>query len=181
MVDIVMCTPRVSWKVVAAAASIAVCGFVFAVVVWPFVTTAPSEARRRRWEMDYASILPRGYTDFRAHFQSDDVGVRVFSVRLHRQDSPGHFFESASRALDQFSVLEHSPGRMVLRRSVTYSDPGGFDEFRFEWRGGSRRVYVLFANLDSEMDIHAALVRQFEQIIQSVEVAEIRKPRSAER
>jgi hypothetical protein len=66
----------------------------------------------------------------------------------------------------QFSVYEQKPGEVALRRPVTYSDPAGFDEFRFMCRDRNSRIYGMFANLDSEMEVHRSLVEKLAEIAQ---------------
>jgi hypothetical protein len=52
------------------------------------------------------------------------------------------------------------------RLPVTYSDPAGFDEFRFIFHEENGRIYGMFANLDSEMEVHRPLVQRLHEVAQ---------------
>ena len=47
---------------------------------------------------------------------------------------------------------------------MTYSDPNGFEEYRFVCVPAAHRVYAMFADLDSEMVVHPGLVERLHQI-----------------
>jgi hypothetical protein len=53
--------------------------------------------------------------------------------------------------LVDFTVHSRSGTLLVLRRSVTYSRPDGYNEWRFIFDDESSLVTVLYANLDSEL------------------------------
>jgi hypothetical protein len=136
-------------------------------LVFPILTTVPSERARRVWEKDYASMLPPGYTDFRAHRQSQDVGVRLFSFRCPEKMSGEQVLTYLTQHMAGFQTVEQTATGVALRRPATYSDQRGFDEFRFVYRPGSYRVFGFYANLDSELDVHGELVKELEQLARS--------------
>jgi hypothetical protein len=90
--------------------------------------------------------------------------------------------ESAATCPDNVSGLEvlnhlvqHLPGfepyevradRVALKRPSTHFDPEGFDEFRFIYRAQDHRMFGLFADLDTEWEVHSDLIKQFEAIAQ---------------
>ena len=142
------------------------CLVFFAWCVAPIVSTLPSQTAVRRWEEDYSSLLPPGYTDFRGHWQSHDVGVRIFSFRCPDGWDGERALRHLAEVITQFKVYEQKPGEVALRRRVTYSDPAGFEEFRFIHHAGNSRMYGMHANLDSEMEVHRSLVEELHQIAQ---------------
>jgi hypothetical protein len=147
---------------------VAVIGCLIAVIfiISPILTTRPSKATVRHSEEDYSSLLPPGYTDFRGHWQSQDVGVRIFSFQCPEGRRGDESLRHLTEHIAQFRIYEEKPGEVALRRSVTYSDPAGFDEFRFIYQKENNRIYGMFANLDSEMNVHGALVEQLHEIAQ---------------
>jgi hypothetical protein len=145
------------------------CVIVLAWSVAPLLSTRPSKAAVRRWEEDYSSLLPPGYTDFRGHWQSQDVGVRIFSFRCPDGWDGERVLRHLAGRLTRFKIYEQRPGEVALRRPVTYSGPAGFDEFRFVNQGENGRIYGMFANLDSEMDVHRAVVQQLYEIAQKAQ------------
>src|SRR4051794_26749630 len=66
--------------------------------------------------------------------------------------------------LEAYRVHQRVLGEIALRRGVTYSDPNGFDEYRFVCVPAAHRVYAMFANLDSEMVVHPGLVERLHKI-----------------
>jgi hypothetical protein len=142
------------------------CVIVFAWCVAPIFSTQPSKTTVRRWEEDYSSLLPLGYTDFRGHWQSHDIGVRIFSFRCPDGWDGERALQHLAEHINQFKIYEHKPGEVALRRPARYSNLAGFDEFRFIYQEGNGRIYGMFANLDSEMDAHRALVGQLREITQ---------------
>jgi hypothetical protein len=133
-------------------------------IAWPIITTRPSQAAARRWETDYSSFLPPGYTDFRAHWQSQDVGVRIFSFRC-----PGGWGGDLSLRylrshIAEFTMHKEMHDELALRRPVSYSDPAGFDEYWFIYESENDRIFGMFANLDDETDVHEALIKKLREI-----------------
>jgi hypothetical protein len=120
----------------------------------------------RRWEEDYSSLLPPGHTDFRGHLQSYDIGVRIVSFRCPDGWDGERALRHLTGHINQFTIYEQKPGEAALRRPVTYSDPAGFDEFRFIYYEETGRIYGMFANLDSEMEVHRSLVQRLREIAQ---------------
>jgi hypothetical protein len=128
------------------------------IAITPILTTNPNERARRHWEKDYALLLPRNYSDFQAHWQSQDVGVRIFSFRCPENMTGDEVLRRLAERLPEFKTADQQmDNEVALRRPVSYSGPGGFDEYRFIYRRKEHRVYGMFANLDSESTIHAEL------------------------
>lgn len=133
----------------------------------PIFSTRPSSESARHWEEDYSLLLPPGYSDFRGHWQSQDVGVRIFSFRCPDGWGRDRSFRYLTERITPFKVYEEKLDEIALRRPVKYSDPGGFDEYRFVYEVENDRICGMFANLDSEMDVHGALVKQLREIAQA--------------
>lgn len=137
----------------------------------PIFTTRPSRETVRHWEEDYSSFLPPGYTDFRGHWQSQDVGVRIFSFRCPHGWGGDRSLRYLKSHIAAFKPYEEEHDEVALRCPVDYSDPAGFDEYRFIYQKENDKIFGMFANLDSEMDVHGALVKQLR------EIAHAEKPR----
>ena len=135
-------------------------------IAWPIITTQPSMAAARHWEEDYSTFLPPGYTDFSGHWQSQDVGVRIFSFRCPRGWGGDRSLRYLRSHIAGFTMHEKTDDELALslRHPVNYSDPAGFDEYRFIYERDSDKVFGMFANLDDEMDVHEALVKKLREI-----------------
>ncbi len=138
-------------------------------MIAPIFSSHPSSSAVRHWEANYSSLLPPGYSDFRGHWQNHDIGVQIFSFRLPDGAECELVLDGLVTRLSDYRVHRRVPGEVALRRSVTYSNPDGFDEYRFLCEPSSGRVYAMFANLDSEMDAHLRLVEQLHAIARGQE------------
>jgi hypothetical protein len=136
-------------------------------LVGPLFSTRPSQSTVRQWEATYSSVLPPGYSDFRGHWQSQDIGVHIFSFRCPEGLDCDGVLGGMEVRLRAYRVHQRVPGEIALRRSVSYSDPNGFDEFRFVCAPATHRVYAMFANLDSEMQVHQELVERLHKIAEA--------------
>lgn len=128
-------------------------------VFWIFDPTYPSESIAREWEKNYRNEITNEVTDFEGHWLDSDIAAYIYSYK----QSSGSIAEHQARlikALKDFRVIERDENVLVLRRSVTYSQPDGFDEWRFLFDQDTKLVTVLFANLDSELWAHADLVKR---------------------
>jgi hypothetical protein len=134
------------------------------IAVVPIITTVPSERARQRWEKDYSSLLPRNYSDFQAHWQSQDVGVRIFSFKCPLDLTGDQVLQQLVDRLPAFETVGRAVNEVVVRRPITYSGEPGFDEYRFVYRPKRHRVYGLFANLDSETAAHGELLRKLRDV-----------------
>lgn len=151
-------------KRMAEAASVVGCVVALLLLIAPVFSTRPSRSAVRHWEANYSPVLPHGYSDFRGHWQSQDVGVHIFSFRYPEGLDCEEVLDGVKSRLGAYRVHRRVPGEIALRRSVTYSDPNGFDEFRFVCVPAAHRVYAMFANLDSEMEVHPELVEHLHKI-----------------
>jgi hypothetical protein len=130
----------------------------------PILSTKPSGRAADRWEKLYSSILPAGYSEFRARWQSQDVGVHIFSFRCPAATQRDQVFDHIVARLPGFRVSDKQTNEVALRRPATYSDPGGFDEFRIIYVPDAREFVAMYANLDSEFDVHDKLVAKMHDI-----------------
>ncbi len=133
-------------------------------MILPILTTVPNEQARKHWEKNYATLLPRGYRDFRAHWQSQDIGVQIFSFYCPDRMTGDEVLRHIANKLPGFKTVNQTPNEVALRRTVTYSNPDGFDEYRFVYRPNTHRVYGMFANLDDEAEVHGQLLKKLEEI-----------------
>jgi hypothetical protein len=140
------------------------CFVVFILSIVPIFSSRPSKRAVRRWEASYSSILPPGYSDFLGHWQSQDIGVQIFSFHLPDGAKCEDVLSVFIKRIDKYRLHERVPGEVALRRRVTYSDPNGFDEYRLVCVPATHRVYGMFANLDDEMEVHSKLVEHFHKI-----------------
>jgi hypothetical protein len=141
-------------------------GLEFVLFVLPIVTTHPSEGARRRWEQNYSFLLPPNCTDFRADWQNQDVGVHIFSFRCPgNMSGPDVLLYLLAKLSPGFKLVEQQKNELVVRRPVTYSNPMGFDEYRFIYSHDEHRIFGMFANLDDELSVHGELVDKLRQVV----------------
>ena len=153
-----------SLRPIAAVVFVLGCVVLILLLVAPIFSTHPSKSAVRKWESTYSFLLPYNYSDFRGHWQSQDVGVHIFSFCYPEGLDGEEVLDSLAGRLGAYRVHQRLPGEIALRRRVTYSDPNGFDEFRFVCVPSARRVYAMFANLDSEMEVQSELVEHLHTI-----------------
>ena len=153
-----------SLKPIAEALFVLGCVVVIVLLVAPVFSTRPSLSAVRHWEASYSPVLPPGDSDFRGHWQNQDIGVHIFSFRYPDGVESEDVLSLLVDRLDKYRVQERIPGEVALRRGVTNSDPNGFNEFRFVCVPAAHRVFAMFANLDSEMEVHPKLMEHLHKI-----------------
>lgn len=131
---------------------------------WPAITTVPSETARRRWEADYQPLLPAGYSDFRADWQSQDTGTRIFSFRCPEMLTGRASVIEIVKRLGGFELYATNGIGAALRRT---SDSGRnkIDEYRLAYREKDHRMFALYSN--EKLQVHDAMLRQFEAMVDS--------------
>jgi len=131
----------------------------------------PSSITTKAWQQSYRQAILEGYSNFRGYYFEDDVGVVIFGYQLTPQITAKDIFDKLIKRLnsDGYKVISTKPNELVMRRPVSYSKYGGFDEYRFVVQEESGRVTVMFANLDSkvELDRYKEFVNEFYKICQS--------------
>jgi hypothetical protein len=122
----------------------------------------PGPIGERIWERDFSDVLPAGYSRFRGHWSDYDIAAKIFSFQCAPDTNGSVVLQAMQQRLTNFNVYESNTTEVVLRRTVIYSSPGGFDEWRFLYDKKSHRVYALFANLDSdaELRLHGDLLQR---------------------
>jgi hypothetical protein len=101
------------------------------------------------WQKNFKRGIIPNYTDFRAHWVSVDIAAYIFSYRCPTGLTDRNAFKILKDQIPNYTVNAEGAGELVLRQPVTYSGPGGFNEWRFLYDQSSERMTVLFANLDS--------------------------------
>jgi len=136
-----------------------------AFVLYPYYWPYPSKHIQRAWEKNFKETLVPGYSDFRGHWLDVDIAVYIFSYRYPNTDTPNDIFNGLANRLPGFSQFEQTQFEVAFRRSVTYSSPDGFDEYRFIYNKTNHRIFVMFANLDSDFEMaqHERLVQKLRQ------------------
>lgn len=153
-----------SLKRIAEAGILLGCIIAILLVVAPIFSNHPSKSAVRRWEVIHSPVLPQGYSDFRGHWQDQDVGVHIFSVRYPDGLDCEAILDGLVGRLKAYQVHQRVPGEIAFRQGVTESDPNGFNEYRFICAPEVHRVYIMFANLDSEMVVHPGLMGRLDRI-----------------
>jgi len=143
--------------IIAAGILIGVVGLIaiFLVFDYPY----PSRSLVRTWEKNYRNDVTSAISDFQGHWLDADIGAYIYSYK-HTSSSIASHQEMLITSLKDFRVIDRNEKEMVLRRSVTYSHPDGFDEWHFLFDRDSKLVTVLFANLDSESWAHPDLLKR---------------------
>jgi len=106
------------------------------------------------------------YRRLRSHWNDSDIAAYIFSYRVAAETPEEELFEYFEQNNKSFHRHEKEAGLLVLRRPVSYSGPGGFDEWRFLHHADSGTVTVLWANLDSraERRAHEGMIRNLAEI-----------------
>ncbi|OGV62618.1 MAG: hypothetical protein A2283_13605 [Lentisphaerae bacterium RIFOXYA12_FULL_48_11] len=134
-----------------------------ALMVMSFVCACskPSNSTVAAWQRNMNEAILPGYTHFLGHWVNSDTAAYIFSYSTPLGMTTADAFDALKKRIPNFYVHEQTDHELVLRRDVTYSGPGGFDEWRFIHDEPSRCMTVLYANLDSpvERDSHDAILR----------------------
>jgi hypothetical protein len=117
---------------------------------WWIDSPYPSNSTVRAWEDNYKSEVSSDIEQFQGHWLSGDIAAYIYSYH-HTSDSSAKHQAQLIEHLHDFEVHSHSGNLLVLRQSVTYSQPDGYNEWRFLFDEDSSLVTVLYANLDSEL------------------------------
>ena len=110
----------------------------------------PSDSTARAWEDNYRSEVSSDIEHFQGHWLSSDIAACIYSYHHTSDSASAHQARLIERLVD-FTVHSRSGTLLVLRQSVTYSRPDGYNEWRFIFDDESSLVTVLYANLDSEL------------------------------
>ncbi len=141
-----------------------VCIAILMELISSIYSTRPSASAVRQWESSLGPILTMGFSDFRGHWQSHDIGVQIFSFGVPAGRDCDAMFDEIANRIPSFRVHVRSPNEMALRRTPVDSDARGFDEYRFVCVPEIHRIYGMFANIDSEMQVHPDLVRKLHEV-----------------
>ena len=124
------------------------------------------------WQRNFKEALLEGYTDFKSHCVNVDFAVYIFSYTY-----PATSYKMSSDVIDtlktqlvrDYTVVSECSNELVLQRSIWYSKCNGFDEYRFLINQKLKRITVMFANLDSRVELmdHEKLVDRLYSIHQS--------------
>ena len=118
---------------------------------WWIESPCPTESSVRAWEENYRANITDNISDFQGHWLSADIAAYIYSYH-HTADSAQTHQKDIIDSLSDFTIYSQSDTLLVLRKPVTYSNPHGFNEWRFLFDPNSKMVTVLYANLDSEME-----------------------------
>jgi hypothetical protein len=117
---------------------------------WWIDSPYPSDSTVRTWEDNYRSEVASNIEEFQGHWLTTDIGAYIYSYH-HKADSVTSHQSQLINRLPDFTVHSRSDNLLVLRQSVTYSRPDGYNEWRFLFDDKTAIVTVLYANLDSEL------------------------------
>ena len=123
-------------------------------VSWPY----PSRDTAAAWERNFDEGIVPGYTDFQGHWLNADIGAYIFSYRCPDAPTLEQLFSDLVRKNPDFMIYSKTSDELALRQPVTSSTPDGFNEWRFVFRPKTRRMTVMYANLDDEQAAHSRLV-----------------------
>lgn len=118
----------------------------------------------KAWQKNMSKALIPGYFGFKAHWVDSDIAAYIFSYKCPSSLSGSEVFSILKKQIPDFKLQSQSDSILVLTYPVTYSGPGGFDEWRFYYDEKSGVMTVLFANLDSpvERKAHQSIIKTLE-------------------
>ena len=101
------------------------------------------------WQKNMKEGLIQGYTDFTPQWLDSDIAAYIFTYKCPSSISSKEVFSIIRKQISGFSLETQSETTLVLRKGLSYSGPGGFDEWQFLYDENTKIMTVLFANLDS--------------------------------
>jgi hypothetical protein len=109
----------------------------------------------RDWQDTHRLALAPGYSEFRGRDISVDVGVAIFSYRLH--DASENVLDLIANRIQTnepcYRVFLRSTNEMRLRCPTRTFGFEGFDEYAIRWHGPAELVTVMWGNFDSETEV----------------------------
>jgi hypothetical protein len=126
---------------------------------------AKSPEMAKAWQENMREGLVPGYANFTAHWVDSDITAYIFSYTCPAPLSGKEIFSLLQGQIPKFQIDSQNETTLVLRYPISYSGPGGLDEWRFMYDKETRVMTVLFANLDSEVErrAHSFIVRKVER------------------
>lgn len=139
-----------------------------AVILIPFIYMAvdafysldlsyPSKQTEAEWEKNFKEVIVGNHSGFKGHWVNIDTAAYIFSYQYPEQKNFKSIIAQIKKNLPEFELYEKRDNEVALRQPVTYSRPDGYDEYRIIDNPKKQRVFILFANLDSEMDQQESL------------------------
>jgi hypothetical protein len=124
----------------------------------------PTSKTVNAWEQNFKHDVTSDIKNFRGFWLDADTAVYIYGYEFVAPSVEDHKKQIVS-SLNDFRVHTDNDQLLVLRQPATYSHPEGYNEWRFIFTPGSRYVTVLFANLDSEVEMaqHEELVARTEK------------------
>ena len=104
------------------------------------------------WQKNMHKGLVPGYTGFTAQWLDSDIAAYIFSYKCPSSLSSKEVFSVLKKQIDDFFLESQSETTLLLRKKLSYSGPGGFDEWQFCYDENTNILTALFANLDSETE-----------------------------
>lgn len=122
---------------------------------YPYPTNKTVDA----WEQNFKHDVTSDIKNFRGFWLDADTAAYIYGYEFVAPSVEDHKKQLVA-SLKDFHVHTDNDHVLVLRQTVMYSHPEGYNEWRFIFTPSSRYVTVLFANLDSkdEMAQHEELV-----------------------
>jgi len=120
---------------------------------WPY----PSKQIQAEWEKNFKEVIVGNHSGFKGHWVNIDTAAFIFSYQYPEQENFKSIVAQIKKNLPEFELYEKRDNEVALRQPVTYSRPDGYDEYRIIDNPKKQRVFILFANLDSEMDQQESL------------------------
>jgi hypothetical protein len=117
------------------------------------------------WQNSMCEGLVPGYINFTAHSLDSDIEAYIFSYTCSVSIAGEELFTLLQKQIHNFHLNSQTEATLVLRRLLSYSVHGGFDEWRFMYDKETRVMTVLFANLDSEVErkAHSSIVNKLKK------------------
>ncbi len=125
----------------------------------------PSQDIEQKWQQSFRDALIDGYVNFKGHFVDTDASVYIFSYQSPPKFAPKEIFSILREQLKGYNVMSESKDELVLRRSGTGQMHEAFDEYRFLIDEQHRKIIVMFASVDSPVEIknYPAFIKKFQK------------------
>ncbi len=124
----------------------------------------PDKDESKLWIKWYSNILVPDYEDFRAHWKNEDIAAYIFSYKIPSKLVNDGIESKFIIPKDGYSLYIKETDLIVFRKKVYYAGQNGFDEYRFEYNSANKRMYVLFANLDTETEYYDNILKIFNHV-----------------
>lgn len=130
----------------------------------------PNPETERAWQQSFRVALIDGYTNFKGHLVDADTAVYIFSYEFPPQLKAQNVLSTLRKQISDYTIVAESKNELVLKRIGKSAGFQAFDEYRFLLDEQHGKITVMFASIDSPVELknYPIFVEKFQKIYRAV-------------